>query len=87
MTKAKRVLKPKRNKEQDKLKKVSEQIQVILLKNGLGLKPILSYSQDGIVPQVRLIDITKENNVVNDTNQGEVEESGDKDGTVESEQS
>jgi len=50
------------------LKKASEKIKVILDKYKLGIQPYLSYSEFGVSPQVRLVELPKPN--TNETNKG-----------------
>lgn len=53
------------NKNEDlfkvKVEQVAKQIQVLLEENELGLQPFLQTSAFGIVPQVRLVSTSKEN--------------------------
>ena len=80
--------KKKETKKEDELmKSVAAEIEVILLKNNLALKPLLSFSQEGIVPQVRLVEVNTETNVDNNPNQDEAGESKDTDGAAEPKQS
>lgn len=84
----KKTQKPKRDKQQDKQKRVADEIQVILLKNKMAILPYLDNNELGIVPRVRLIDTTKQETNANDTtDKGEVETDADSDGAVQSEQS
>ena len=78
---------PKRDKAQDKMQKVSEKIQVILLKNNMALKPMMSFSPEGIIPQVRLVDTAEANtkeNVIDKADKGKAGGDEDQDGTSES---
>lgn len=66
--------KPARNKSQDKQRAVSEKIQVILLKYNMALQPFLDFSPHGVVPRVRLVDTSIQDNV---EQTGDSEETGD----------
>ena len=62
--------------EQARFVAVSEEIQSILAAHGFALQPYLSYSEHGLVPQVRLVINPQEN----------VEQGTDKAGAGEGEQ-
>lgn len=82
---SKKEQKPVRNKKQEKEQKVAEQIQVILLKNNMALQPFLDFSAFGVVPRVRLVDTSKQDNVEQDTNTGEAGGTEDADGATQPE--
>ena len=52
-----------RNKQADKSKMVAEKIQVILLKYNMALQPFIDSSPYAIIPRVRLVDTSKQDNV------------------------
>lgn len=77
--------KPKRDKSQEKQQKIAEQIQVILLKNTMALQPYLDFSQYGVIPRVRLVDTSKQNNVEQTGNPDEAGDNQEADGTTQPE--
>lgn len=62
---------------EENAKKASEQIQKILEENELALQPFLAFSENGVLPRVRLVSTKNEDN----------EQTGDSEASGESKES
>ena len=70
----------------DKEQAVAKSIEDILISEGYALQPYIAYSEFGMAPRVRLVEVKSETNGETNT-ETEVEGSGDTDNLTQSSQS
>lgn len=63
---------------------VAAAIEAILVAEGFALQPFMQYSEHGILPRVRLVEVAKEKTDGKTKSKGTTPESGDTDGATES---
>lgn len=68
-------------------KEVAEKIEALLLESKMALQPFMQFSEYGVVPRVRLVDIKEKENDEQGESEGDSEGAGESDGATEPEQS
>lgn len=71
--------------QKEKMRLVAEKLQKILVEDDFALQPYLQYTEHGLVPRVRLVDVSEsKDNATEETNTGESEGGGAEDSATQS---